>query len=69
MNAEEKAKGAVQTVKQAANSPLFAAMPAAKKAVLELAEAVELLAHEVEILKQRAGHHSARLVDLEKGGR
>lgn len=50
---EEKAKKAAEAVREAAKTPLFAAMPTAKKAVIELAEAVESLAHEVEILKIR----------------
>lgn len=53
MTVEQKAKEAAAAVVEASKTPLFAAMPSAKKAVLMLAQSVEALAHESEILKLR----------------
>lgn len=54
MTVEEKAKKAARSAREACGSPLLATMPKVRAAVLDMAEAVEALAHEVEILKIRA---------------
>lgn len=53
MGTEEKAKAAAAMARAELNHPLFMAAPGAKKAIQAMAEAVEALAHEVEILKVR----------------
>lgn len=50
---EEKARKAVEAARDASNSPLLLTMPKVRAAVNLMAEAVEALAHEVEILKVR----------------
>lgn len=54
---EEKARKAVAAVREASSSPLLATMPKVKTAVLAMAEAVEAMAHEVEVLKVRFAEH------------
>lgn len=57
---EEKAKAAAAAVRGELNHPLFMAAPGAKRAIQGMADALESLAHEVEILKIRLA---------EKGGK
>lgn len=61
MGTEEKAKQAAQMARAELNHPLFMAAPGAKKAIQAMADALESLAHEVEILKERASNHNAAL--------
>lgn len=53
MQTEEKAKAAAAMARRELNHPLFMAAPSAKKAIQAMADVVEELAHEVEILKIR----------------
>lgn len=56
---EEKARKAVEAARDASNSPLLLTMPKVRAAVNLMAEAVEALAHEVEILKIRQADKGA----------
>lgn len=56
MTVEEKAVMAAIAVRGELNHPLFRAAPGAKRAIQAMADALEALAHEVEILKLRAAY-------------
>lgn len=52
---EDHAKKAAALARAELNHPVFLMAPGAKKAILALADAIERMAHEIEILKIRQG--------------
>ena len=53
MDLSEQGRAVAATVRGGLNHPLMRAAPAAKKAIEDLAALVEVMAHEIEILKIR----------------